>query len=103
MNTGKKYLVTTDSWFIGPDGKQYRAAWGKCTILKTEDIFDFVPRRPDTNWYIKLGQGSNSIIIGGCQIHFAIECLIKPTCLEGSYVEKETKRIISYNNIYFTE
>lgn len=28
-----KYLITTDNWFIAPDGKSYRAAWGSVEIL----------------------------------------------------------------------
>jgi hypothetical protein len=28
-----KYLITTDSWFYAPDGKQYKAVWGEVSIL----------------------------------------------------------------------
>ena len=28
-----KYLITTDSWFLAPDGKQYKGVWGDIEIL----------------------------------------------------------------------
>lgn len=32
-----KYLITTDSWFTAPDGKDYKAAWGEVEIV--DDTF----------------------------------------------------------------
>lgn len=39
-----KYLITTDAWFIAPDGKQYRAVWGE-VMIKEPKIGDkiYVP------------------------------------------------------------
>ena len=32
-----KYLITTDAWFIAPDGHSYKAAWGEVEIVEGEE------------------------------------------------------------------
>lgn len=72
-----KYLITTDSWFIAPDGKQYRAVWGDVRIL--EDAFlGLKTNRNSSNWFAMVGTESNHVIIAGCQIHYAVMCETKP-------------------------
>jgi hypothetical protein len=67
------YLITTDAWFTAPDGKSYRAAWGKIEILE-DKFLGIKTNRNSTNWFAKLGSEKNHIIIAGCQIHYAIKC-----------------------------
>ncbi len=98
---GKKYLITTDNWFYGLDGFQYRAAYGKCKILTTEDCFNFKPSRPSTNWFVRIGEGDKSIIVAGCQIHFATESSETPTIRAGKYEDKNTEQ--KHNQIYIAE
>lgn len=31
-----KYLITTDAWFLAPDGKYYRAVWGETEIVEDQ-------------------------------------------------------------------
>lgn len=72
-----KYLISTDSWFYAPDGKQYKAAWGNVQII--EDSFLGVKtNRNSSNWFAKVGNDKKHIIIAGCQIHYAIKCEEKP-------------------------
>jgi hypothetical protein len=72
-----KYLISTDSWFQAPDGKQYKAAWGNVQIV--EDVFlGLKTNRNSTNWYAKVGSDERHIIIAGCQIHYAIRCEQQP-------------------------
>jgi hypothetical protein len=72
-----KYLITTDSWFYAPDGKQYKAAWGDVQIV--EDTFlGLKTNRNSTNWFAKVGSEQNHIVIAGCQIHYAVRCEEKP-------------------------
>jgi len=72
-----KYLITTDAWFVGNDGINYKAAWGKVEIM--EDTFlGLKTNRNSTNWYIKVGSEEKHIIIAGCQIHYAVKCDNKP-------------------------
>lgn len=97
IKNGEYYLITTDNWFLAPDGNQYKAAWGKCEIITTEEAFSFKPLRPSTNWFVKCG----NIIIGGCQIHYAIECDKKPAIKFGHY--ESGNKIVEYNNIYIAE
>ena len=73
-----KYLITTDSWFIAPDGKQYRAAWGEAEILADESFLGIKTNRNSTNWFAKIGNEKSHIIIAGCQIHYAVKCDEKP-------------------------
>ena len=102
IENGKKYLINCDSWFVGPDGEYYSAAWGVCRILTTEELFKFKPLRPSTNWFVQVGEGDHNIIIAGCQIHYAIEYNIKPKKKRGTYNNKDGV-LVSINKIYFTE
>lgn len=99
----KYYLITCNDWFIAPDGEEYRSAWGKCNITEAKDSFGFTPLRPSTNWFCKVGDGDNSIIIAGCHIHYAIECSIKPFKRTETYINDTTKVQLTANKIYFTE
>lgn len=67
-----KYLINTDNWFYGPDGKQYKAVWGEVKIL--EDSFLRVKTNARaTNWYARVGTEDNHVIVAGCQIHYAVK------------------------------
>jgi hypothetical protein len=82
-----KYLITTDNWFIAPDGKQYRAAWGNVEILE-DDIMGVKTNRNSTNWFAKVGSDTNHIIIAGCQIHYAVKSNYQPN----------TKNVMDWNS-----
>ncbi len=81
-----KYLITTDSWFIAPDGKEYKAVWGEVKILE-DKFLGISTNRNSSNWYAKIGSESNHIIVAGCQIHYAAKCEKKPN----------TERVESWN------
>lgn len=69
IEIGSKALVTTDTWFIAPDGNQYRAVFGTvrgCYIA--EEVLGIKPNAKSTNWYLEIG----NMIIAGCQIHYAM-------------------------------
>jgi hypothetical protein len=80
-----KYLITTDNWFYGPDGKQYRGVWGEVQIFDDNQILGIKTNMRSTNWYAKVGTEENHVIIAGCQIHYAIKCEQKPR--EGSVID----------------
>lgn len=62
---GKKVLVTTQSWFYGKDGKQYRAIHGTLKgIHEAGKTLGFIPNRSHANWFIEVG----SMVIMGCQV-----------------------------------
>lgn len=71
------YLVTTDNWFIAPNGKQYRSVWGK-VVLVNDTVLGIKTNAKSTNWYAVIGDGDSKIIIAGCQVHYAIECHESP-------------------------
>tara|TARA_R110002095_G_scaffold159771_2_gene138559 strand:- start:224 stop:574 length:351 start_codon:yes stop_codon:yes gene_type:complete len=67
----KDILVTTDGWFIGHDGQQYRAVYGKLIAIHTdEQALGVKTNARSTNWYAQVG----GMLIAGCQIHYAINC-----------------------------
>jgi len=67
---GKKYLITTDNWFIAPDGESYRSAFGTIKgIMSDEQTLGIKTNRGSTNWYVQIG----CMLIAGCQIHYAVE------------------------------
>ena len=73
-----KYLINTDEWFVAPNGKNYKAAWGNVKIVEDTSL-GLKTNRNSTNWYAKVGSEDNHIIIAGCQIHYAVRCENKPT------------------------
>lgn len=83
---GTKYLITTDNWFFAPDGKQYKAVWGKVAILP-DSILGVKTNTKSTNWYARVGNNANHVIIAGCQIHYAVRCEKKPN--QGSFKNYE--------------
>jgi hypothetical protein len=72
-----KYLITTDSWFLAPDGKQYKSAWGEVEIV-SDSILGIKTNVRSSNWFAKVGSNENHIIIAGCQIHYACKSEQKP-------------------------
>jgi len=105
IEQGNRYLVTTNAYFYGPDGDQYRAAWGKCFIEKIEQVLGFTPIRPSTNWFLRVGEGAGSVIIAGCQIHYLMECPERPKSkfIGQTYIDKDTGREYSQDAIYLAE
>lgn len=99
-----KYLITTDNFFHGSDGKSYRAAWGNVEII--EDVFlGLKTNRNSTNWYAKVGSDENHVIIAGCQIHYAVKSEEKPNTLdtEDLTLDSENKKYLRPNSIYIAE
>lgn len=71
----QKVLITTSSWFIAPDGKEYRAVWGELkAIHEAGKALGFIPNRAHANWFIEVG----SMIIMGCQVMYVTACPDKP-------------------------
>jgi hypothetical protein len=67
---GKKVLVTSSSWFLAPDGKQYKGAFGVLKSINTsESTLGFTPNRTHTNWFLQVG----NLSIAGCQVLQIIE------------------------------
>lgn len=71
IDVGQKALITFDNWFLAPDGKQYRAAFGTVKSLQTaEQTLGIRPNAKSTNWYVEIG----CLTVAGCQIHYAVRC-----------------------------
>jgi hypothetical protein len=69
IQLGDKVLVTTDNWFIAPDGEQYRAVFGTVKgIHRDEEMLGIKTNARSTNWYAEIG----NVLIAGCQIHYAV-------------------------------
>lgn len=77
---GNNFLVTTTNWFFAPDGKQYRAAWGEVKVYNDSDTLGIKTNNKSSNWYAVVGTvgKGKSIVIAGCQIHYACVCMDKP-------------------------
>lgn len=68
---GTKILVTTNAWFIAPNGQQYRAVFGTVKgIFNDEEVLGVKTNDRSTNWYLEIGD----MVIAGCQIHYAVVC-----------------------------
>jgi hypothetical protein len=69
FKVGDKILITTNEWFTAPDGSTYKSAWGTVAAIETaEETLGVRTNARSTNWYLRLG----SMLIAGCQIHYAI-------------------------------
>jgi len=68
-----KYLITTDSWFYGKDGLKYKSVWGEVTVLG-DDILGVKTNRNSANWFIKVSGETESLLIAGCQVFYALQC-----------------------------
>lgn len=69
IEIGKTYLVSTNDWFLAPDGETYKGAFGTAKgIYSDEASLGIKTNRGSTNWYIEIG----NLMIAGCQIHYAI-------------------------------
>lgn len=100
-----KYIITADNWFIAPDGQEYKAVWGEVEILQ-DNILGVKTNRNATNWYAKVGDENNHVIIAGCQIHYAAKSLKKPSnksCKSWSLSADNYKEHETPTRIYFTE
>ena len=107
----KKYLITTDHWFLAPDGKEYRAAWGNVEILQ-DSILGVKTNYRSTNWFAKVGCDNKHVIIAGCQIHYCVRCENKPnedSCITWDHTIRELDKpdvaitIKTPCRIYFAE
>jgi hypothetical protein len=97
------YLITTDSWFIAPDGKQYRAVYGDVKIV-SDEILGIKTNVRTSNWFAKVGTEDNHVIIAGCQIHYAIkstEVLNEDSVYENMDLGGNYSRVCKDNPIYF--
>lgn len=66
---GKNVLITTSDWFVAPDGRDYKAVWGK--LIKVHDVkesFGISPTRAHANWLIEIG----GMMIMGCRVMYVI-------------------------------
>jgi len=69
IKRGEKYLITTDGWFVAPDGERYSAVFGTVvSVHSDEETLGVKTNRGSTNWYVEIGK----MLIAGCQIHYAI-------------------------------
>lgn len=100
-----KYLITTDNWFVAPDGQEYKAVWGNVEIL-SDSILGVKTNRQSVNWYAKIGIEDNHIIIAGCQMNYAVRSEKRPSnekCIAWSGNHEAYNEFAVPTKIYFTE
>lgn len=84
MKVGENFLISTDNWFFAPDGKQYRAVFGKVHAITQDTALGIKTNRNSTNWYVNIG----NMIVAGCQVHYAIRT---DNCSFDEYSEYDDK------------
>lgn len=88
-SVGKKFLITTDGWFVAPDGEQYKAVWGTLKgIHSSEDTLGIKTNARSTNWYVAIG----NMVIAGCQMHYIIQT--------DEYMHKRAEHKIEHQGSY---
>jgi hypothetical protein len=69
LEVGRKVVVTTDNWFYGPDGRQYRSIYGTVRgVFNDEQTLGIRTNNRSSNWYARIG----GIVVAGCQIHYVV-------------------------------
>ena len=71
-------LVSTNNWFKAKDGQDYKTVWGRAIILPVSGLLGFEPGGQSVNWLLIMGSGEDTLIIGGCQIHYIQICPEEP-------------------------
>lgn len=100
-----KYLITTDQWFIAPDGRDYKSVWGNVEIIGDE-VLGIKTNARSTNWFAKVGSDDNHVIVAGCQVHYAVKCEAEPNTSGGQAVDWNTDKITVHptpNKIYIAQ
>ena len=100
-----KYLITTDGWFYAPNGSKYRAVWGEVEIM-SDDVLGVKTNRLSTNWYARIGDDVNGVVVAGCQIHYAVRCEDKPNtgmAKDNTYGDGKFKEFERTCEIYIAE
>lgn len=70
INIGDKCLITTDNYFVAPDGILYRAVFGTVkNVIDAQNMLGIKPNAKSTNWYVEIGD----VILAGCQIHYLVK------------------------------
>lgn len=70
IEVGRDVLVTTNGWFVAPNGRQYKSVFGRFNgVFTDEQTLGIKTNRNSTNWYAKIGK----MVIAGCQIYYVIE------------------------------
>jgi len=100
INIGDKCLITTDNYFVAPDGKQYRSVFGTVkAVHDAQTVLGIKPNAKSTNWYVEIG----NMILAGCQIHYLVKTdkvsynMITDTTWGGGIYTTFTRETVIYN------
>ncbi len=100
------FLITTDAWFVAPDGKMYRAVWGKVEVHTDSDTLGIKTNVRSSNWYAVIGKDKKRVIVAGCQIHYACVSMEKPVTEPVSqqyFKDLESKHLDREGMIYLAQ
>ena len=92
-----KYLITTDAYFIAPDGVQYRAVWGDVQVISADEALGIQTNRNSSNWFIKIGTEGSHVILAGCQVHYATACPKPPNFGRAQEWSTEAGKLSEYS------
>lgn len=100
INIGDNVLATLDNYFFAPDGKQYRAVFGKVKAISgDQETLGIKTNARSTNWYATIGD----MTIAGCQIHYVVKtekCSIEADVEDFTIVDGVTKKYYRPSLIY---
>ena len=73
--SGKKYLITTDKWFIAPDGSEYKSAYGTLVAIKSDE--DLGIKTPAVDLVVKKSYELLGLIETVIVVTFTVEYLLR--------------------------
>lgn len=63
IEIGSRVLVTVDNWFVGPDGRSYKAIFGTVRAIRSDqETLGVRTNAKSTNWYAEIGNAT----VAGC-------------------------------------
>lgn len=70
VSPGMTATIFADDFFIGPDGRDYRGAFGPIVVVKAEQVLGFKPKN-SADWFVQIGDNlETAVFIAGCRIHY---------------------------------
>lgn len=85
---GEKMLITCDEFFCAPDGKFYRAIYGRVWIHRFDESFGF-KAHGHANWMVRVCRdedNENGVTIAGCRVNYAVKMEETPALVVGNFV-----------------
>lgn len=75
-------VVTTDEWFTGPDGNNYKNVYGPVDVAESKVLLGF-EAKGTSNYVVLVGAPGQQVVLMGCRVHYMAMCPKRPHNMQG--------------------